>query len=274
MTILLSCDKTYRDIAEQQFADAGITLDTRKVIMVSNRAGDAHDWSLDHENHFESSLRKAQDEYRPRDLVFIDWEPSNFHMKNGFDQSILDRMSHLYERVADKFGRLSTGIYGVPFNNAWRPFTNQNAIYGARAIFRDTQVGWAGVNAYLAYNTGSGEQGSYTLAPGLVGDRLHATHGMIRSISKDLPIYDFFQLLLRGDGRTEYQELTDETVAEWFTAKACSWTSGTIVWYDPSAREDDGTIHPTKNLYKLGDALKRYGPIINKVIEDNTPGRE
>ena len=40
MSIILSCDIKHRDIAEQQFADAGITLDTRKVIMVSNRGGD------------------------------------------------------------------------------------------------------------------------------------------------------------------------------------------------------------------------------------------
>lgn len=237
--------------ARQQFADAGVKLDTRSCHMVW--AG--NDPALTR-TRTRDSLADIVNRWRDGDLAYTDHEPDNFSMHKQFKQEIVN--DHVEIVNASKFalpGDNNVSVYGMPYSRWWGEWSTPQAFYGLSVLHKSTKLGWFGPQFYQPYNLGD-KNGIDNLK------RVLTIKNTCRMIDASVPVYPFVQPVLRHP-QQDYREMDDDTIFDMWASLAWAGIDTVIWWYESGPRGQLMDGH--------ADRIARHASIMQDAIASAFP---
>lgn len=263
MKIILAFTDAYRldpagrsereEEARQQFADAGIELDSRRCHQIT--AGKNKDEAA---NRLEQSLRVPVETWRDGDLAYSDYEPDNYSLFRSYDEKMVALHAELIDGVKQAVpDTQNVSVYGLPYSRWWSNFSTQQAMFGLARLHQKTPLGWFGPQFYQGYNLGD--------KPGLDNlKRALTMRNICAMIDPAVPIYPFVQPVIRNP-INDYAELSDETIFDSWQALAWAGINTVTWWYESGPEGQTVAGH--------ADRIKRHAPIINEAVQSTLPGK-
>ena len=135
-------------VARQQFSEAGLTLDDRKAHQLT--FGKSEDSA---NARFRTEIDTSKSRSREGDLFYVDWEPEHYSHPTKFDLRKANFMSALVRRTVFEYDG-DVGVYGLPYNRYWPPFTTKSAVQALTYIHTKTPLDYFSPSCYLNKQAG------------------------------------------------------------------------------------------------------------------------
>ena len=238
--------------AREQFADAGIKLDTRSCHMIW--AG--KDPALA-KGRVRTSLRNVLNRWKDGDLAYIDHEPDNFSMHRKFEQKIANDQAELVSTAKYALpGDNNVSVYGMPYSRWWSKWSTPQSTFGLNVIHKATRLGWFGPQFYQPYNVGE-KNGLDNLKRALT------FKNTCRMIDPDVPVIPFVQDTIRHPNN-DRDTMTDDTIFDMWASLAWAGIDTVVFWYESGSHNQYAAMH--------AEQIKRHAAIMPEAVASTYPG--
>lgn len=235
--------------ARQQFADAGLRLDTREVHQLTC----GHD--PDQANaRLKKEIVRAKDRGKPEDLHYVDYEPPGYTHESRYQPDVVTDTAGLLHDAKASLNNVS--VYGIPSSRWYHAHISRPGIYGFLKTHQQCPPDWYGPQFYQPYNI-EDKAGTNNL------HRILQTKNVCHLVSSSVPVIPFVQPVIRHRDH-DYQEMSDATALDMWSALMWAGIRSVVWWYESGGQGQLVDAHAGR--------IQRHAEIIKTAQESVIPG--